>query len=100
MKRTLLAFSILSVVLFSCNKEQPKPLSKEELSRQIDSIVQVRTKEIDARAHIDLERRMKIEVKVKVDSIVNAQLNPQTKDTAKKASAPLQGVVPQPPPAK
>ena len=86
MKHTLLAFTILSIGFFSCNKE-PKPLTKEEITHQIDSIATSKIRDADYRAKIDLERRIKIEVKVKVDSILNAQQR-ILKDTAQSKNAP------------
>ena len=83
MKRHILALTILSIGLFSCNKE-PKPPTKEEIAFRIDSITQSRIKDIDTRAKIDLEHRIKIEVKVKVDSILNARSLQAAKDTTKK----------------
>jgi|GEM_PF-4295799 len=56
----------------SCNKEVTKPMSKEDISKKVDSISKIRMKEQDEIAQQDLQRRMKIEVKIKVDSILNA----------------------------
>lgn len=67
----------------SCNKEMP-PLSKQEVSQRIDSVVKALKQQSDEQARLDLERRIKIEVKVKVDSIVNARLLKQINDTVKK----------------
>lgn len=49
-------------------------MSKEEVSKKIDSAVKASVQRSDEAARIDLERRLKIEVKVKVDSLVNAHL--------------------------
>lgn len=87
MKNTLLAFSILSITFFSCKKET-KPLSKEEIRQQIDSVTAYKINEIDKRARIDLQHRIKIEVKAKVDSILNARMQPHTVDTSTKKNAP------------
>ncbi|MCD6010472.1 MAG: hypothetical protein K0Q79_334 [Flavipsychrobacter sp.] len=49
-------------------------MSKEELGKKTDSAVKASVQRSDEAARIDLERRLKIEVKVKVDSLVNAHL--------------------------
>ena len=79
MKNAILALVVIALGVLSCNKE-PQQLSKQQIKHQIDSITQVRISESDIQAHIDLERRIKIEVKAKADSIVEAQSRP--KDTA------------------
>ena len=48
-------------------------MSKEEVNKKIDSAVKASVQQSDEAARVDLERRLKIEVKVKVDSLVNAQ---------------------------
>jgi len=83
MKRTLLALTILGIGFTACNKE-PKPLTKQEIQQKIDSITAYRIKELDEMAQKDLEHRIKIEVKVKADSIINADLLHNTADTAPK----------------
>ena len=57
----------------ACNKDQPQPLTKLEIQQKIDSLTNIRVKELDQMAQIDLDHRIKIEVKVKVDSILNAR---------------------------
>jgi hypothetical protein len=79
MKNAILALVVIALGVVSCNKE-PQQLSKQQIKHQIDSITQVRISESDIQARIDLERRIKIEVKAKADSIVEAQSRP--KDTA------------------
>jgi len=83
MKKILFVLLIAGIGFASCNKETPQPLTKAEIKQKIDSITAIRIRQSDDMARIDLERRMKIEVKVKVDSIVNAELQPGTKDTVK-----------------
>jgi two-component sensor histidine kinase len=78
----------LSLVFASCSKE-PQPLTRQEISRKIDSLTKVRIDESNEQAKRDLDHRIKIEVKVKVDSILNAQLRQQKKDTTQKKS-PIQ----------
>jgi len=82
MKKTLLALLVIVSVLTACNKE-PKPLTRAQIKQKIDSITAERIKESDAQARLELEHRIKIEVKVKVDSIVNARLQPLTPDTVR-----------------
>lgn len=56
----------------SCKKEVKIPLTKQEIQKRIDSAVQRRLLEVDELAQKELEYRMKIEVKVKADSIRGA----------------------------
>ena len=74
----------MGLVFASCDKEQPQPLTKEEINKKIDSLTKVQVMESNEHAKKDLEHRIKIEVKVKVDSILNAQLKQKTKDTTQK----------------
>ena len=83
MKNTLLALIILATGFSACNKE-PQQLTKEQINQKIDSIVAYRVKELDEQYQRDLEHRIKIEVKVKADSIVNAAIKQNTTDTVKK----------------
>ena len=80
MKRTVLAIAVIVMGLgfTSCNKE-PQPLTKAQIKQKVDSITSVRIKESDERAQRDLELRIKIDVKVKADSIVNALEHPVKK---------------------
>lgn len=48
-------------------------MTKEEFYQKVDSITRVRIQEADDMAQRDLQHRMKIEVKVKADSIVNSR---------------------------
>ena len=84
MKKTLYALILMGLVFASCDKEQPQPLTKEEINKKIDSLTKVQVMESNEHAKKDLEHRIKIEVKVKVDSILNAQLKQKTKDTTQK----------------
>jgi len=72
MNRTLVALILAVCAFASCSKE-PKGLTKEEIRYKIDSITQVRIREADEQAQQDLDHRIKIEVKVKVDSMVSAR---------------------------
>ena len=82
MKKIVFATIILTS-LYSCNKT-PQLLTSQEIKRRADSITAIRIRQMDEQAKTDLEYRMKIEVKVKVDSIINARLHAPA-DTAKKA---------------
>lgn len=79
MMRLLLAVVLVFGIL-SCSKEEP-PLSKQEVDRRVDSMITARRRESDEHARVDLEYRIKIEVKAKVDSILNARMNPVKKDS-------------------
>jgi hypothetical protein len=87
MRRILPVIAIFAVVFSSCNKEA-QPLSKAEITRTIDSIVAARTREADQQSALDLERRIKIEVKVKADSIVSAYFRKLNGDTLVQKPAP------------
>ncbi len=64
----------IALMLSACSKEVKKPLSKEEIQRQIDSIAQARMQELERDAQKELEHRIKIEVKIKADSILQEKL--------------------------
>jgi hypothetical protein len=84
MNKILLAFTIASLFFTSCDKEQAKPLTKEQIQQQIDSVTKLRIQQVDQLAQKDLEHRIKIEVKVKADSILQVLLQQQpSADTAK-----------------
>lgn len=71
MKPTLLLL-LPAFCLLACNKETTPPLTKQEIKQKIDSITSIRIKELDAMAQRDLQHRIKIEVKINADSILNA----------------------------
>ena len=79
--------------LFSCNKEV-KPLSKEEVKLRTDSAVRMVIQQSDEQAQKDLSHRIKIEVKVKADSIVNARNLKAVADTNKMKNQVAQPVRP------
>ncbi len=81
MKKTIFALLIVCG-LFSCNKET-KPLSKEEVKLKIDSAVKASTQQSDEQAQKDLGHRIRIEVKVKADSIVNSRYQKANTDSSK-----------------
>jgi len=78
----------MGLIVVSCNKEQPIALTKAQINKKIDSLSRIQMQESNEQAKRDLEHRIKIEVKVKVDSILNAQQRLKTKDTSTKAAVP------------
>lgn len=81
MKRLVLVMFMAGFGFTSCNKQQEPVLTKEEIKKKVDSITAIRARESDLRSQRDLQHRMKIEVKVKVDSILNARSQQAAKDT-------------------
>jgi hypothetical protein len=71
MIKRLFLFLFIVSAFASCVKEE-QPMTKRQIAQKVDSITTIRMKDLDEQARIDLERRIKIEVKVKVDSILNA----------------------------
>ena len=71
MRNVLFGLIVVGFGFASCNKEVT-PLTKQEIKQKIDSITNARIKELDHLSQRDLDHRIKIEVKVKVDSMVNA----------------------------
>ena len=55
-------------------KKEVQQLTKKQVNDKIDSIYNARIQELDKAAQIDLDRRIKIEVKVKADSIFRAKM--------------------------
>lgn len=70
----------MELMFASCNKE-PVPMTREEIRHKTDSLTKVQVERSNEHAKKDLEHRIKIEVKVKVDSILNAKNRKVTKDT-------------------
>jgi len=88
MKKEILVLfmSVLTCTGYSC-KKAPKPLSREEIKRQVDSATNARINELYTQSQIDLERRIPIEVSVKADSIVQARLKQKLNARAAAATA-------------
>lgn len=83
MKRVFWGLTIPVLTLAACSKDvQPHAMSKHEVEHKIDSLSKIRIQEVNHRAQVELEHRLKIELKVKVDSILNA------KDSVARAQAP------------
>ena len=72
MKIPIVLFAIAFVGLGSCKKEV-QVIRPEVIKGKIDSIVNVRFRELDDNARRDLDYRITIELKVKADSIFNAR---------------------------
>lgn len=85
--------SAVILALSSCQTKE-QYLTKEELLKKSDSLISIRFKELKKQADLDLQYRMTIEVKPKVDSILNVLAHPDaapvetsTNDTATKTRA-------------
>ena len=87
MKKSLVALIFFGAWFTACNKE-PEALTKTQIQQKVDSITAYRIKELDEQAQKDLGHRMKIEVKVKADSIANAAEHPKD-SVAKKLPTPM-----------
>jgi hypothetical protein len=72
MNRIILVLATCMFLFASCEKEVKKPLTKVEIQQRIDSMTKKRIQEVDYQAQKELEYRMKIEVKIKADSIKQA----------------------------
>jgi type III secretory pathway lipoprotein EscJ len=72
MNKLLLTIVACMTLITSCKKEVKTPLTKQEIQNRIDSIVHKKLLEIDILAQKELEYRIKIEVKIKADSIRKA----------------------------
>jgi hypothetical protein len=82
MNKLLIGIGLVLVSgISSCSKEAPVPLTRRQIQEQIDSITRIRVMEVDERAKKDLEHRIKIEVKIKADSILQAMKTGKTEDT-------------------
>ena len=83
MKRVFWGLAIPVLTFTACSKEvQPHAMSKHEMEHKIDSLAKIRIQDVNHRAQVELEHRLKIELKVKVDSIMNAR------DSIARAQAP------------
>lgn len=69
MNRPALAI-ILSFFLLSCRPQLKKPLTPAQIQAKTDSIVATRVDDIKKQSAEDLDRRISIEVKIKVDSLI------------------------------
>lgn len=93
-KRIVLALGVLCTI-YSCNKVA-QPLTREQITQKADSLSGIRIRQADEQAKTDLEYRLKIEVKVKVDSILSARMLAAKTDTIKKPKTAILGRLPKP----
>jgi hypothetical protein len=84
MNKLMLLGVLFATCLASCDKEPPKPLTQEQIRDRIDSITRIRLIDVEEKAKTELEHRIKIEVKVKADSILQAMRAHPVRDTASK----------------
>lgn len=63
-------YFLLLISIFSCNKQE-HTLSPMQINQKVDSIIQQKEKVLRKQAQEDLNRRMSIEIKPKVDSMLN-----------------------------
>ena len=89
MNRVSLIFFVFLIGVVSCKKDKSPAvhLSKSQIEKVVDSIVTIRSHEIEQAAANDLRHRLKIEVRIKVDSIRKANL--YKADTTSKAQESL-----------
>jgi hypothetical protein len=103
MKKLLLGLVIGGIGFASCHKDTP-PLTKQEIKKKVDSLTDIRVRELNVQYERDLEHRMKVEVKVKVDSMVTAIKLQQTRQDSvlalKSAKKPKDSTLKQKPAAK
>lgn len=70
MRNVYLVFTFILFVAASCTKEQSK-FTKEQVDKKADSIFMTKLPYLKKEARGDFENRLPIELKVKVDSILN-----------------------------
>ena len=88
MRKIIAVMSLAAISWTSCTKDKgPQVLTKKEIKQQVDSIMALRNKDLNEEGQKDLQSRLKIEVKVKADSIIQARLNPP-KPAANTAAQP------------
>lgn len=63
--------------VFSCNKKE-ESMSPVEIHAKVDSIVKTKEKDLKKQAQEDLNHRLSIEMKPKVDSILNRTSMPDS----------------------
>jgi predicted small lipoprotein YifL len=68
--KNILTLIVMSAALTACGKEE-KELSPAEINAKADSIVQSRAEKMRREAKEDLDKRLPIEIKPKIDSIRN-----------------------------
>ena len=68
--KPLSALFIFAVVFFGSCQTKQEYFTKEQLQKKTDSLIAIRFQELQKQAAEDLDRRISIEVKPKVDSIL------------------------------
>ncbi len=75
LSRTNIALFLFCSALLSCGKKEPE-LSPEQVQQKADSLYKIELKKLQQQGKEDLDKRLSIEIKAKVDSIrqVNAEI--------------------------
>lgn len=73
----LLGLFILILSCWGCTKKE-KTYTRQEMQRIVDSMVQQRAKELKQQAKTDLELRLPIEIKPKLDSLLHQTISIDT----------------------
>jgi hypothetical protein len=78
MKKTANFTTLIAALLWvGCTEKMP-PVKVTDIQAKVDSVVNMKIKEAQQQAMEDLDRRIPIEVKAKVDSIVDARQKADT----------------------
>ncbi len=77
-KLLLLGLLLLTLSWLACTKNESKELSQDIIDLKVDSILKKKEKTLQQQAQDDLNRRMRIELKPKVDSILGRTINPDS----------------------
>ena len=72
--KLIIVILITAISLASCGKEE-KPLTPKQIRQQADSIYKSKLKKMKREAKEDYERRLPIELKPKVDSILQKKMD-------------------------
>lgn len=76
-KKHIIVLSVLLITFSACGKKE-KELTPAQIRSKADSIVQSKMGKLKQQAKEDLDRRLPIEIKPKVDSILNIDHNEKT----------------------
>jgi hypothetical protein len=68
--KSIIALFVITITLIACGKKQ-KELTPQQIEAKADSILQTKIGKMRKDAKEDLEKRLSIEVKPKVDSILH-----------------------------
>jgi len=69
----LITTILITALITSCGKEE-KPLTPKQIRERADSIYNINLKKMQQRAKEDYEKRLPIELKPKVDSILQRKM--------------------------